>query len=210
VLLAYELIDYLKLNPDLIPDQLTLMIVPAANPDGVAEVIGQAGRFTLADVPAGDNSTGRGRFNANRVDLNRNFDCRWQPKSQWRGQTVSAGATAFSEPEARAIRDLVLRAKPAAVVFWHSQANAVYASECEDGILPGTLDLMNRYARAAGYPAMTTFDSYAVTGDAEDWLASLGIPAITVELKTHQTLDWAKNLAGVKALLEHYGESLVE
>ena len=46
---------------------------------------------------------------------------------------------------------------------------------------------------------------YTITGDAEGWLASIGIPAITVELSTHATIEWDKNLAGFKALLGYYG-----
>ncbi|MCK4918728.1 MAG: hypothetical protein KAS02_03010, partial [Candidatus Pacebacteria bacterium] len=117
---------------------------------------------------------------------------------------VSAGTSPFSEPEAQAIRDFVLENNPQAVIFWHSQANAVYASECENGVLPETLDIMNTYAKASDYKAISSFDAYEVTGDAEGWLASINIPAITVELEDHESIDWKRNLAGVKALLEYY------
>lgn len=122
----------------------------------------------------------------------------------WRGNVVSAGTAPFSEPEARAIRDFTLTNSPTAVVFWHSQANTVYASECEDGIMPATIDIMDAYAKAAGYNAVDSFDAYEVTGDAEGWLASIGIPAITVELETHETIEWDRNLAGVLAIFEYY------
>ncbi|MBX4198522.1 hypothetical protein KW782_04300, partial [Candidatus Parcubacteria bacterium] len=79
-------------------------------------------------------------------------------------------------------------------------------SECNNGILPETLSIMNTYAKAAKYPAVKSFDSYEVNGDAEGWMASVGIPALTVELKTHQTIEFDQNLAGVKALLEYYGK----
>lgn len=203
VLLAYELMDYLEENPEVVPQNISVIIVPSANPDGVYEVVGKEDRFEAVDVPA-NLPVGTGRFNANGVDLNRNFDCRWQPKSMWRGNVVSAGNSVFSEPEAIAIRDLVLNTRPAAVVFWHSQSNAVYASECEEGILAETRVLMNSYAGAAGYPAVDVFDAYPVTGDAEGWLASIGIPAITIELSTHESIEWQKNLAGFKAVLKQY------
>ena len=101
-------------------------------------------------------------------------------------------------------RDFVLKYSPDAFIFWHSKANAVYASECEAGILPETLEIMTAYSSAAGYNAVKTFDAYEITGDAEGWLASKNIPAITVELQTHETIEWEKNLAGIKALFEHY------
>ncbi|MCX6712698.1 MAG: M14 family metallopeptidase [Candidatus Vogelbacteria bacterium] len=203
VLLANQFIDYLKSNPTLIPEYLTVTVVPDANPDGVFKVIGKEGRFTLVDVPT-TTATAAGRFNANGVDLNRNFACNWKPQSTWQNKTVSAGTASFSEPEAAAIRDLVLAVKPAAVIFWHSQSGTVYASQCKNGILPATLEIMNAYAKAAKYKTDKSFDSYAITGDAEGWLASIGIPAITVELQTHNTIEWEQNLSGVKALFGYF------
>ena len=182
-------------------------MIPSLNPDGVYKVVGIEGRFSASDVPPETGLVGTGRFNADDVDLNRNFDCKWQPESTWRGNVVSAGTAAFSEPEAAALRDYVIKIKPSSVVFWHSQSNAVYASECKNGILPETLAVMNAYAGAAKYPAVDSFDAYPVTGDAEGWLASIGIPAITVELSTHTTIEWDRNLSGVMALIKYYGKA---
>lgn len=206
VVLAYKMIDYLTAHPEEIPTNEKITVIPALNPDGVYKVIGKEGRFSEADVPTDEGPVGTGRFNAHDVDINRNFDCKWQPKSTWRGNTVSAGTAPFSEPEAAAFRDFVFKEKPTAVVFWHSQSNAVYASECEDGIIPETRAIMNAYAQATGYKAVDVFDAYTVTGDSEGWLASIEIPAITVELSTHDTIEWDKNLAGVKALFDYYSD----
>ncbi|MEI8060412.1 MAG: M14 family metallopeptidase [bacterium] len=203
VLLAYQFIDYLNATTTFIPSNMTISVIPSANPDGVYKVIGREGRFSLADIKS-DVSKASGRFNANNIDLNRNFDCNWQATSTWQNKIVSAGTSAFSEPEAKAIRDFVLKYNPTAVIFWHSKSNAVYASECKAGILPETINIMNTYSKASGYKAIKTFDSYAITGDAEGWLASINIPAITVELKTHENIEWAENLAGIKALLNYY------
>lgn len=207
VLLSYQLIDYLEANPSAIPSNLSITVIPSANPDGLFRVIGKEGRFTADDVPATTaQPEGLGRFNANNVDLNRNFACKWKPESVWRGKATSAGTTAFSEPEALAIKNFLTAHTPDAVIFYHSQSNAIYASECENGILPETRTLMSTYASATGYPAVDTFDAYEVTGDAEGWLASIQIPAITVELKTHEAIEWDRNLAGVKALFEQYSK----
>ncbi len=205
VLLAYKLIDYLGANPKAIPAELTISIIPSANPDGLYKIIGKDGRFSEEDA---DTNVPKepGRFNARKVDLNRNFDCKWKPKGTWRGNIVSAGSAPFSEPESRAIRDFVLEKSPIAVVFWHSQANAVYASECENGILPKTIEIMEAYSFASGYPAISSFSAYEITGDAEGWLASIGIPAITVEFLNHETVEWDKNLAGIKALFEYFSK----
>lgn len=205
VLLAYDIIDSLRDGEIEVAENMRAVVIPNLNPDGVFKVIGKSGRFTLADVPKDDGQAeGRGRFNAHGIDLNRNFACRWQPTSKWRGKTVSAGSTAFSEPEAAALRDYVNKIKPTGVVFWHSQANAVYGSECGQGILEGTDYLLYTYTNASGYQAIPTFDAYPVSGDAEGWLASIGIPAITVELSSHTLTDWQKNLAAVKTVLGSY------
>lgn len=204
-LLAYELIDYLHQNPTVVPETLTVHIIPTLNPDGLFLATGQEGRFAAADIPDVDiHSAGIGRFNANEVDLNRNFDCRWVPEGTWRGRTVSAGPAPFSEPEAVTLRDYVYDITPVAAVFWHSRANNVYGSECGEVVTANTLTLMSTYAQAASYGEVPVFDAYPVTGAAEDWLASLGIPTISVELETRTDSEFIRNLAGTTAVLELY------
>ena len=117
---------------------------------------------------------------------------------------MGAGTGPFSEPEALALKKNIVEQALDAVIFWHSKANAVYASECENGILPATRTLMNTYAQAAGYPTVDVFYAYPVTGDAEGWLASIRIPAVTVELSGRETAEWEKNLAGVRAVMSAY------
>jgi predicted deacylase len=198
VLLAQKFIEHFTASGT--PEGVRVAIIPNLNPDGTFLVTGKSGSFAETDVNK-NVPLSTGRFNANNVDLNRNFDCKWQPQSTWQNKTVSGGKAPFSEPEAQTLRDLVTTLRPVAAVFWHSQANAVYASECEDGILPGTLRLMATYATHAQYQSVTTFDAYPVTGDAEGWLASIGIPAITVELATRTGLDWEQNRAAIAAVL---------
>lgn len=207
ILLAYKMIDYLKTNPSLVPDNITLHIIPNLNPDGLFLATGITGEFIATDIPNNNmHATGEGRFNANDVDLNRNFDCRWAPKSSWRSKTVSAGTEPFSEPEAQALRDYVLEINPEAAVFWHSMADNVYGSECGNELMPETLALLTTYGDAADYGKVPVFDAYPVTGAAEDWLASIGIAAITVELGSRTSIEWSQNLAGVQAVLDLYTE----
>jgi predicted deacylase len=206
VLLAYQFMDYLDKNPTVIPANTAVTVIPDANPDGVYKVVGKEGRFISADVSTSSKTLAAGRFNADKVDLNRNFDCKWQPQSTWQSKTVSAGLKVFSEPESQALKNFILENKPVAVIFWHSQSGNIYASQCQNGILSGTLDIMNAYAKASGYSPVKLFDAYATSGAADDWLASINIPAITVELKTHNTIEWQQNLAGVKAIFAYYGQ----
>ncbi len=204
VVLAYEMIDYFTENIYNLPSNLTVHIIPNANPDGLALVTtgNKTGRITANDVIAWS-ADGRGRFNANGVDLNRNFDCKWSPEATWRSRTVGAGTAPFSESESIALRDYILEHDPVAGIFWHSVANAVYGSECHEGVLPLTTELMNRYATAARYQAIPVFDAYPVVGDIEGWMATLGKAAITVELETRDSIEWNRNLAGTVAILNY-------
>lgn len=207
VLLAYEFIDHFKENRAFLPKNVSIGVIPSLNPDGVKNVIGTTTKRFLSDIVPPIEFTTHGRFNSNGVDLNRNFDCKWKPESSWRGETVSAGEYPFSEPEAKVMRDIVMEKDPVAVIFWHSAAGAVYGSECEEGILLETMNILNAYSSASSYPAIASFDHYEVTGDVEGWLASIGIASITVELTTHQNLEWERNKAGVEAVLNYFGEN---
>ena len=89
--LMSQTLEYLTASPDSVPEELTLYIIPLANPDGAA-----AGTDRVA-----------GRMNANGVDLNRNWDYRWQPTATHGIHPVDAGAFPFSEPETAALRDFV-------------------------------------------------------------------------------------------------------
>jgi len=206
VLVAYELMDYLKANPGVIPANVKVTVIPVLNPDGLEKVVGTPGRFTPRDVPSSSAATIIGRFNANNVDLNRNFDCDWQTTGTWQNRTVSGGSKAFSEPESQAIKNYVETNKPAAVVTWYSAAGGVYASNCHNGISTETRAITEEYADASGYKAYDDFNFYEITGDMVNWLAKNNIPAISVLLTNHTDTEWTKNQKGIKALLEYYSK----
>ena len=199
-LLAYEFIDYFLAHPEVLPPSITLHIIPAANPDGLYAVTNSVGRFTVDEVIS---DTVPGRFNGRDVDLNRNWDCQWSPTATWRDNQVSGGEYPFSEPESQALRDFILALEPAMVLFWHSAANGVFAAGCLETHAP-SYQLATIYGLAAGYPINEGFYHYPITGDAGDWLTTQDIPTISVELETHESLDWERNLAGLLALLDHY------
>lgn len=205
-LVANQLVDYLKANPTAVPANEKVTVIPVANPDGLSKVVGTTSRFSAADVNPAQDIQVAGRFNANNVDLNRNFDCDWQASGVWQSKKVSGGTAAFSEPESQAIQKYMTAANPAAVVVWYSSAGGVYASNCHEGVLPETTTISGIYAKASGYPAHESFDFYATTGDMVNWLAKQKIPAFSVLLKNHQDTDWDKNQAGIVALLQHYAQ----
>ncbi|MFZ2303621.1 MAG: M14 family metallopeptidase [Minisyncoccia bacterium] len=205
-LVAFELMDYLTANPKTIPANVKVTVIPVLNPDGLKKVTGKEGRFTKADVSASSDVVISGRFNANNVDLNRNFDCDWQSKGVWMTETVSGGSKAFSEAESLSFKNYVESKNPSAVITWYSSAGGVFSSSCHNGVLPETKALTNTFANASGYPAYESYDFYKLTGDMPNWLAKKNIPAISVLLTTHQDTEWTKNLAGVKAVLNYYAK----
>jgi hypothetical protein len=199
--LAYEMIDYFLENPDHVPDNVSLYIIPSANPDGQFAVTGVDGRFTPEDITR---DIRFGRLNANQVDLNRNFACDWQPEGLWGDTLVSGGEVPFSEPETAALRTFILRQNPAVVVFWHSKADGIFIGGCEDVYQPAK-EMAEVYGRASGYRVYEQFTAYEISGDASDWLATQNIPSFTVELETRSQTEYSENLAGVLALLDLYG-----
>ncbi len=203
-LLAYELVNYLKANPAVVPENVRVTVIPVLNPDGLNKVVNKSGSFTKADVSATDSQKVAGRFNDNTVDLNRNFDCDWQASGKWQTRTVSGGTSAFSEPESQALKSYVETNKPVAVVAWYSAASGVFASNCHNGVSTETRTLTSTYAKASGYPAYETFDFYKITGDMVNWLAKNNIPAISVLLTNHEDSEWTKNKAGIEAVIKSY------
>ncbi|MCR4325232.1 MAG: M14 family metallopeptidase [Patescibacteria group bacterium] len=204
-LVAREMMDYMEGDPGVIPANVKVTVIPVLNPDGLYKVAGTStAEFAAADVASSQSVQVSGRFNANNVDLNRNFDCDWQESGKWRSRTVSGGSEAFSEPESRAIKNYVETHDLAAVVVWYSAAGGVFASNCHNGVLPETLVLTNAYAASSGYKAYEDFDFYEITGDMVNWLAKKGVPAISVLLTNHTDTERTKNQAGIKAVMEHY------
>ncbi|MEX0910130.1 MAG: M14 family metallopeptidase [Candidatus Paceibacterota bacterium] len=206
-LVASRLVKDLQSGNVVIPENIKVTVIPVLNPDGLKKVVGTiGGDFTQADVTRSETLKLEGRFNANSVDLNRNFDCKWQPESLWRSKVVSAGTAPFSEPESAAVRDYVEDNNIKAVVAWYSAAGGVYASSCESGVLAETTKIMNIYAKASGYPAYKDFDYYEITGDMMNWLAKKNVPAISVLLTNHSDIEWSKNKNGIDAILEFYAQ----
>lgn len=182
--LMSETLDYLGANPGEIPEHITLFVVPAMNVDGY-----HAGTDRI-----------RGRLNANRVDLNRNWDFQWNQQAFHGRWPVSGGTAPFSEPEARAVRDFILDQKMDAVIFYHSVYPAVFSGAHRDVSRAEALAI--RVAAATGYPYRADgIPGQVMTGNAIDWLTGQGIAAIEIELSTRNQTDWLQNLRGLRALL---------
>ena len=182
--LTNEFVAYFTENEPAVPADMRITVIPTMNPDGLA-----AGGST-------------GRFNANNVDLNRNFGCDWAATSMWRDKEVSGGSAPYSEPEAAALRDYVSEINPTGAIVWFAAEGKVYPSACESVPSNEAVTLAATFANAAGYGVEAEFDAYQINGDMVNWLADEGIPAISVLLTDRSGTEWNKNQAGVAAVLE--------
>ena len=201
IVLARRILDHYRARPEKLGTAFTLHVIDNMNPDGLHEVTEGTpiGEFDFSGV-----DTTAGRFNANGVDLNRNWDGDWQPTSYWGTRVVDAGSEPFSEPETRAVRDYLLRVDPAVSVFYQSAAAGLWYSGAEERWQPAR-GLAVAYAGASGYrlPSQTGDGpvDYEITGSADDYFHDIGHPNLTVELTTHSTIELDRNLAGLQALL---------
>ncbi|MBL8130910.1 MAG: hypothetical protein JNL42_03560 [Anaerolineae bacterium] len=179
--LMEALIAHFETTPQDILPGMTLIVIPVANPDGLA-----LGR------------TERGRFNANGVDLNRNWSCEWSREAYWRQQVVNPGVRAFSEPESLALANFILAERPDAALFFHSAANGVFPGNCAGD--HGSLAVASVVAEAAEYACCDGFSAYPVTGTAATWADGESIPAADVELTQSETPEFERNLRAIIAL----------
>ncbi|MGB1285537.1 MAG: M14 family metallopeptidase [Aggregatilineales bacterium] len=169
-----------------IPANVTLLIIPVLNADGLAY-----GRQL------------RGRFNGNNVDLNRNWGCGWSDDAYFREDPVNPGTAPFSEPETAALAALIQDTRPSAVLFYHAAANGIFAGNCERFVSD---ELMTVYGQATGYPYGTGFGAYRATGTASAWVDSMGIPAALVELASADIPEFSRNVRGVEAVMTWLSE----
>jgi hypothetical protein len=182
--LMSETLAHLSVNPGVIPEGVTLFVVPAMNVDGAL-----AGTDRI-----------RGRLNSNRVDLNRNWDYNWNKQAFHGRWPVSGGEAPFSEPETRAVRDFISGQNIDAVIFYHSAYPAVFAGANRD--VSQAVSLAQAVAAATGYPYRPAgIPGQVMTGNAIDWLTGQGIHAIEIELTNHRDTDWLQNLRGLRAFL---------
>ncbi|MFQ3567636.1 MAG: M14 family metallopeptidase [Aggregatilineales bacterium] len=184
VALVEALSEHFTAHPDAILPGISIVVIPVANPDGLARGTTQAGRF-----------------NANGVDLNRNWGCGWSAEARWRAQQVDPGVRAFSEPETQALAAFIRALQPAAALFYHSAADGIFAGTCPSAVRAGdSAALAAVLGEAAGYSYGEAFTAYPVTGTAASWAHGQGIAAADVELSSRSDPEFERNLRGLLAV----------
>lgn len=156
-----------------------LWIVPSGNPDGR-----RAGT----------------RGNARGVDLNRNFPFRWQRIP--RTSRYYSGPRPLSEPESRALRTLVLRAKPDLSIWFHQPETNVRD--------PDGSPEARRYARLVGLPFLRLGAPPGTVAEWTEWKLE-GREAFVVELPagTMDITGVARHVHAVRALAKAQVEERV-
>jgi predicted deacylase len=184
--LARQLIEHIRLHPEIIPDNKTLFILPVLNPDG--EAIGYK--------PAG-------RSNGDGVDLNRNFPVNWQAdwdrSGCWQSGPISAGAKPLSEPESRALSDFISSQNIDALLSYHSAGIGIYPGG--HSYHPASNQLAEKLASVSTFPFPGLDTGCETTGMLVDYAADLDIAAVDLELATHWDTQFETNLAVLQAFL---------
>jgi Zinc carboxypeptidase len=181
--LAASLLSHFGANPEEVPAEASLDIMVVANPDGLA--------------------TGSRQFLSG-VDPNRNWGgADWQPDA-WDSNGVFrpglGGPAPFSEPETRALHDWVLATRPVLVINYHSAGGFMFGAQNE---------LVDAYAEGSGYyrpqPGGPRLLNYRVSGSMNVWMREHGLVGMLVELTSPYSPEFARNLAGVRAVLSVLG-----
>lgn len=119
-----ELVEFMK-------EHVTLLVVPNVNVGGRKHV--ESGLYCQ-------------RVNNHGVDLNRNWNDHWEHNS--RGQETYAGASAFSEVETRALRELAREFKPDSFVTIHSGCLGMYTPYAYSKTIPHAAERANKILQA--------------------------------------------------------------
>jgi len=173
-------------------DASEIWIVPLVNPDGLEYSI-HVYRYWRKNRRANADGT----FG---VDVNRNYGFAWgydnDGSSGYPGSDVYRGASAFSEPETAAVRDLFTQASSdfRALVSLHSYGQDILfpwgyttapaADNAALGTLAASLAGLIEAVQGTVYTSgQASTALYLTNGDTVDWAYSLrGAPAFTIEL----------------------------
>lgn len=175
-------------------ENVTMVFVPCANPDGYDYCMGYALNNILMTR----------KVNASEVNLNRNFpDPHWGNADAEEGENAYPGPAAGSEPETQALVELAKRHPYSAMLDFHSKAQEVYYGKGgfrQEDILTGfpveRLNEMTKELAEAICPTryrlrlQADAASESGFGSSTDFLFHLGVPAVTVE-----TIEYVKNEA---------------
>lgn len=170
-LTVLDLLDTMPLPPG-----LDLWLMPAMNPDGLANNV---------------------RGNGNGVDLNRNFPHDWTAISR-PGDWQYSGSGPASEPETQAFMAFTQRVAPVLTLWYHQDLFRISPSKGRDA------PLRKRYAEMTGLP-YETVSGGIYTGVAATWVRTKVPEAMSFIIELGPTLTPADAAVHAAAVLEVAG-----
>ncbi len=174
-------------------ERATIHILPMLNPDGIElQLKGACPNKTnyqsLIKWNNGRVDFSKWKANIRGVDLNRNFNAKWEickkteKEEGIRGPWLElySGEYPESEPETKAIADYTRQGDFDIVLSYHSQGEEIYWSY--DGIeVSGAREIGDKFARASGY-LLGVPDPLASYGGYKDWfIKEFKKPGYTIE-----------------------------
>lgn len=169
-----------------IVNNTSLYIVPMVNPDGVdiaihgLDITNPYHRALISKV--GIHSFNKvWQSNARGVDINHNFDAKWSMVVEKCAPTKFGGEYPESEPETRAICELIRSENFDILLAFHSQGREIYYDF--DGMCAAnSLELAQKMAKESGY-AVRRPTGTAAFGGCKDWfIKEFGKSGFTVEI----------------------------
>jgi murein peptide amidase A len=124
------------------------------------------------------------RKNARAVDINRNFETtNWEATDQQ--EHYHGGPLPFSEPESRAVAQLIQATSPDVILTYHTPYRLINF----DGPSPQTERTAGAYAAACDYPCEASI-GYPTPGSFGNWAGiERGIQVLTVELPEGEDME---------------------
>ncbi len=167
-------------------EEVSIFVVPMVNPDGVdiaingLDITNRYHRRLISMV--GIHSFNKvWQANARGVDINHNYDARWNVIEKNPSPTKFGGHYSESEPETKAICDFVKSENFDMLMAFHSQGGEIYYDF--DG-LAGEKDreIAKIMSAASGYPVRTVTGT-ASFGGCKDWfIKEFGKSGFTIEM----------------------------
>ncbi len=198
VKLAHGIINWLSIEKE--PFDITSYIIPCLNPDGFAQARRKPGYFSGGKI---------GRFNANGVDLNRNFNTsNFSSSSHWNHgknyastRKVFAGTKPFSEPETKGVADFV---KSRDIKVWFMFHNA--GSDVTPNKNKVAEKIAKKFSERSGFTLFSEKDwqKLGQTGTPKQWCEVNKIAFIEVEGSSRWASDWPLLKPALEAALEAF------
>ncbi|WP_300857732.1 M14 family metallocarboxypeptidase [uncultured Clostridium sp.] len=203
----YESGEYCKVNYKDLFDSVTFHLIPMANPDGIT--ISQLGINTIQSENLRNiiyecyyndlnsrhtcdrfkNYLKKWKANARGVDLNRNFDAGWDEINQRKKPSFQnyKGVSCNSEPETKALVNLVNKYNFAYTISYHSSGDLIYWDYRDSLVKNESSKLADIISYVTGYEKEKSDSEYeeVVPGGFKDWASSKSnnpIPSITIEV----------------------------